>query len=390
VSLHGLMAVLFWASVAATLYAYFGFPLLVRLLTSRKSSAEEPNGGAESRLVPVTVIVPAYNEERHLAAKLENVLASDYPGQLLDVLVVSDASTDRTNAIAAGFASRGVRLIVQERRQGKTAGLNRAMALAKGEAVVFTDANASYPPDTIRRLVRYLDDPRVGLVTGYTRYTTSDGDVSEVTNLYTRLERQIKAAESQWGCCVGADGAIFAMRRSLYHTLRDDDINDFVLPLGVIERGYHCVFAEDAFCSESPGEDLESEFRRQSRITNRTLRALWRNRTLMNPVRFPLFAFLLFSHKVMRLSVPLFLVVAACALAVLASTHVVYGAIAAVAAGFIGLALVLNLLPHDSTPGLMGFLLAFLTINVAMLNGWAKFMFGNSDTTWQHHRVGGH
>lgn len=381
-STTSLLAVMFWTGVFGTLYAYVGFPALVSLL--RRANRPRHPGPAGVRPA-VTVIIPAYNEEASIGAKLRNTLASDYPPHLLDVVVVSDASTDRTNDIAQSFESQGVRLIVQPQRQGKTAGLNRAVDGARGDILVFTDANAAYPPDTLGCLVRHLGEPGVGLVSGYTRYRlTGSGEVAEVTNAYTTLERVIKRGESVWGCCVGADGAIFAMRRPLYRTLRDDDINDFVLPLGVIDQGYACVFAEDAFCSESPGQNLESEFRRQSRITNRTLRALWRNVHLLNPFRFPGFAFFLFSHKVARFLVPIFLAVSAIALILLAPAGGLYLAVGAAAL----LGVVVSLASRKlSSPGrLLQFINAFLTINMAVLDGWRKFLTGHGDVTWQPDR----
>jgi cellulose synthase/poly-beta-1,6-N-acetylglucosamine synthase-like glycosyltransferase len=252
--------------------------------------------------------------------------------------------------------------------------------MARGDLVVFTDANASYSPSMLATLVRYFENPRIGLISGYTKYTmTEAGHVADATNAYTALERVIKRGESRWGCCVGADGAIFAMRRSLYRTLRDDDINDFVLPLAVIDQGHECVFAEDAFCSEHPGKDLESEFRRQSRITNRTLRALWRHAHLLNLFRFPRFAFFLFSHKVARFLVPVALVPSTIALAWLAPRGGVYGA-AAIAA-----LLALALATLSRTRALQ-FVNVFLTMNLAMLDGWRRFLTGRADITWQHDR----
>jgi cellulose synthase/poly-beta-1,6-N-acetylglucosamine synthase-like glycosyltransferase len=373
---------MFWTGVLGTLYAYGGFPALATLLAR---ASRRRHRGQDAARPAVTVIIPAYNEEAGIGAKIRNTLASDYPRHLLDVVVVSDASTDRTDHIARSFEREGVRLIVQPRRQGKTAGLNRAVDGARGAILVLTDANAAYAPDTLGNLVRYLDDPGIGLVSGYTRYRlTESGDVAEVTNAYTTLERLIKRAESVWGCCVGADGAIFAMRRSLYRRLRDDDINDFVLPLGVIDQGYACVFAEDAFCSESPGQNLESEFRRQSRITNRTLRALWRNAHLLNPFRFPAFAFFLFSHKVARFLVPIFLALSAVALILLAPSGGMY-----LAAGAGALLTVVAALASRglSSPGrLLQFVNAFLTINMAVLDGWRKFLTGHGDVTWQPDR----
>ncbi|OLE17272.1 MAG: hypothetical protein AUI36_36530 [Cyanobacteria bacterium 13_1_40CM_2_61_4] len=149
----------------------------------------------------MTIIVPAYNEEQSVASKIRNVLVAEYPRALVEVLVVSDASTDRTNDIARSFEKDGVRLIVQERRRGKTAGLNRAVELARGSIVVFTDANATYAPEALGTLAGYFSDPSIGLVTGYTEYaTTNNGAVAEATNAYTSLERVIKRAESRWGC----------------------------------------------------------------------------------------------------------------------------------------------------------------------------------------------
>jgi cellulose synthase/poly-beta-1,6-N-acetylglucosamine synthase-like glycosyltransferase len=340
----------------------------------------------------VTVIIPAYNEERSLDAKLRNVLATDYPSDRLEVIVVSDASTDRTNDIARSFADRGVQLLVQERRHGKSAGLNEAMKMSRGEVIVFTDANAMYSPSTIPTLVRYFDRPHIGLVSGYTRYVAADRqDVAETTNVYTSLERVIKGAESRWGCCVGADGAIFAMRRTLFRPLRHDDINDLVLPLGVIEQGYECVLAGDAYCIEQPGTTLDSEYRRQSRITNRTLRALWRHIGLLNPMRFGRFSFFLFSHKVVRFLVPIFLVIAFAALLLLARVHQVYLVAAALVS--LGLAAAVGLsrrrTPWSLPARLLSTMGVFLTINAAVLEGWWTFLRGRREVVWQHDRSGG-
>jgi len=386
------LVAIFWIGILCTAYAYAIFPALATLLTSRRGKSGRTTL-TTSQTVLVTVIIPAYNEEASLEAKIANVLDTEYPSSLLDVLVVSDGSTDRTNDIARSFQSRGVRLLVQETRQGKTAGLNRALSVARGEIVIFTDANAAYQRATIGTLVRYFQHERVGLVSGYTAYTlTGTGEVAEATNAYTSLERAIKRAESTWGCCVGADGAIFAMRKSLYRPLRDDDINDFVLPLSVISQGYRCLLAEDAWCSENPGKSLESEFRRQSRITNRSLRAIGRHLHLLNPLRFPLFSFFLFSHKVARFLAPVFLLASGAALLVRAAAG--EGRFQLLAVVLIVAALLVLADAKGSSAGsrlhrsrLMRLLSFFLTMNLAMLHGWCKFLTGKTDVTWQHDRV---
>lgn len=384
------LIVILWFGLCWTLYAYVAFPALCRLWARKQQLEAAPADHASLQLV--TIIVSAYNEEQTIGARLRNLLASDYPRALLDILVVSDGSTDRTNEIASAFLQDGVILVVQQSRRGKTAGLNRAMDIARGELVVFTDANAVFSPDTVSALVRQFGDPEVGLVTGYTRYTrNAAGSVADITNVYTALERVIRRAESRAGCCVGADGAIFAVRRSLYRMLRDDDINDFVIPLTVLEQGYRCMFAEDAVCSEPPEKSLESEFRRQSRITNRTLRALWRTAHLLNPVRFPLFSFFLFSHKVARFLVPIVLACSALALLLLAAETGTYrvatiGGLFALALAAVSSTVSKLVAPPAQVGRLLNIVPAFLAVNIAILHGWWKFLSARTETTWQHDR----
>jgi cellulose synthase/poly-beta-1,6-N-acetylglucosamine synthase-like glycosyltransferase len=388
-----LLEMALWSGPLVLLWVYLVFPLLITAFALMQRVAPEPERSERQTLPGVTVIIPAFNEERHIEARIRNVLASDYPRDLLDVIVVSDASTDGTNEIAAGFASDGIRLLVQPERRGKTAGLNVAMAHARGDIVVFTDANAEYPPRAIPTLVQHFENPTVGLVSGYTRYTrTASGQVADATNAYTALELAIKRAESHWGCCVGADGAIFAMRRSLYRPLRHDDINDLVLPLSVIGQGYRCLLAQRAFCSEDPGESVESEFRRQSRITNRSLRAIWRHAHLLNPVRYPMFSLCLFSHKVLRFLSPLCVVVSGVALVPLAAASAVYLNLAAAAlAGGLVLLLAARLPGLGTSASWFGrpvhLIHMFCSMNLAILAGWWKFLTGNSEVTWQHHRA---
>jgi cellulose synthase/poly-beta-1,6-N-acetylglucosamine synthase-like glycosyltransferase len=385
-----MLTVLFWIACAGVLYAYLGFPAAAALLAlcSRPRAAISGPNPAFPR---VSVIIVAYNEEENIESKIRNLLETDYPHELLEILLVSDASTDRTNDIARPFERDGVRLILQERRRGKSAGLNRAMALAQGDIVVMTDANAVYPAHTIASLARSFDDPAIGLVTGYTSYVVNNGPVGQAIHAYSVLERLIKRVESRWGCCVGADGAVFAVRRSLYRVLYDDDINDLVTPLGVVEQGYRSVLAEDAFCIEKPGKTLDSEFRRQSRITNRTLCALWRNRRLLDPFRFGLFSFFLFSHKVIRFFVPALLMFSAAAVALLAGAGAVYFCLGLVILAALVLparteATTALAFPSRAVSRLLNPLAIFLAVNAAMLHGWWLFLCGRRDVVWQHDR----
>lgn len=389
-ALDGVLIGVAVAGVVAALYAYVGFPAIAALLgaaSPRHRAVVDRRGDARK----VTVIISAYNEERSLEAKIRNVLATDYPRDRLQVLVVSDASTDRTNDIARSFEDQGVRLIVQPTRRGKSLGLNDAIARARGDVVVFTDANASFTPQTIPTLLRYFADPNVGLVTGYTQYETGgSGEVARATNLYTSLERRIKVAESRWGCCVGADGAVFAMRRRLFRPLRHDDINDFVIPLDVIAQGSECVFAAGAWCEEPASDSVASEFRRQARITNRTLRALWRHVGLLNPFRYGLFSFFLFSHKIVRFLVPVLITCSAVALGVWVGGRWPSLAVAAIIAAAIVMLVQAVATRVNASLGIAArpirMVKIAVTMHAAALQGWWHFLCGRRDVVWQHDR----
>jgi cellulose synthase/poly-beta-1,6-N-acetylglucosamine synthase-like glycosyltransferase len=378
--------------LVAAVYAYVGFPALAALL-----GAVSPRHRAivdrRSERRKVTVIISAYNEERSLEAKIRNVLATDYPRHRLQILVVSDASTDRTDDIARSFATDGVRLIVQPIRRGKSIGLNDAIERARGDIVIFTDANATFTPHTIPTLLRYFADPAIGLVTGYTQYESDgSGEVARATNLYTALERTIKIAESRWGCCVGADGAVFAMRRRLFYPLRPDDINDFVIPLEVIAQGSECVFASGAWCAEPASETVASEFRRQARITNRTLRALWRHVGLLNPFRYGLYSFFLFSHKIVRFLVPVLITCSMVALGLLAGLRWPSLAIAVIVVAVIARLMRTAVPPAFASRAIAARPIRMVNIAVTMhaaaLQGWWHFLCGRRDVVWQHDRSG--
>src|SRR5258708_2818092 len=255
------------------------------------------------------MIVSAYNEEEVIAEMIENALSLDYPQDLWEIVVVADGSSDRTGEIVLQFASKGVVLRHYEGRIGKTACLNRALPLAAGGIVVFSDANSNYEKGALRALLRPFQESTVGFVTGWTRYGSGE-DISAPNSLglYSKLELITKDLESRLGSCIGADGAIFAIRKELYLPLKDYDINDFVIPLSINQQGYRGVLQREAICVEKDAGSPKGEFHRQVRITNRTIRAIMNYRQLLNPFKFGVLSLELLSHKVCKFLVPLFVI----------------------------------------------------------------------------------
>jgi cellulose synthase/poly-beta-1,6-N-acetylglucosamine synthase-like glycosyltransferase len=255
----------------------------------------------------VSVIISVYNEEAVISEKVFNTLNLDYPPKLLEVIVGSDGSTDRTNEIVSGIDASQVVFYTFPERQGKTICLNKLVSLAKGEILIFTDANSFLPDSVLREIVRNFSDQKIGLVTGWTKYISLSGEESNI-GLYSHFEKVIKVFESAVSSCVGADGAIFAIRKSLYLNLRDDDLNDFITPFDVIRQQQRVVLDPNVFCVEEESNEAKNTFSRQVRITTRTLWAIRRNMDLLNPLKYGPFSFFIFSHKVMRFLAPLFFI----------------------------------------------------------------------------------
>ncbi|MBJ6727569.1 glycosyltransferase family 2 protein [Geomesophilobacter sediminis] len=373
--MEDLLFVLFFLAA----YPYLIFPFLVQLvgLTAGK-------GWTQGEMLPkVSMIVSFYNEEAVIADKIHNALKLDYPRELIEIAIVSDGSTDRTNRIADSFEDPRVSRYLFTERKGKTACLNQVIPHLTGEVIVFSDANAMFPPDAIRKLVRNFADPEVGLATGWTKYRKKSGD-EETSSLYAGLERSVKYAESLISSCVGADGAIFGIRKGLYQPLKDYDINDFVIPLNVIAQRKRVVLDPELFCLEPPASDGGKEFRRQTRITNRTLGAIARNRTMLNPLRYRSFAFFLWSHKVLRFLAPFWSLGVFATALYLAFTSLFYAFFAAVLAFFVGMGIA-GLLTMRG--GRLTRLCSFLLLTFwAQAIGWGRWIQRKNDVLWKPER----
>ncbi len=289
--------ILFWGAVALAAYTYVGFPLLVMLrgLFQRK---EYRCADIEPK---VSLVIAAHNEAKTIQAKLDNILALDYPADKLEVIIASDGSTDGTDAIVQGYTRQGVRLLSLP-RQGKAPALNAAVATATGDILVFSDANSLYAPQAIRALTRPFADPNVGGVAGNQCYLkeSAAGEVNSGEHSYWDFDRKLKQFESMAGNTISATGAIYAIRRSLFEPVPGGVTDDFTISTGVIAQGYRLVFAPDAIAYEPVAGSSDAEFARKVRVITRGLRAVQVRGTLLNPFRHGFYALQLFSHKVLR------------------------------------------------------------------------------------------
>jgi cellulose synthase/poly-beta-1,6-N-acetylglucosamine synthase-like glycosyltransferase len=299
-----MVEILFWSCLMGIIYVFVGYPLALWFI----SRVIRPHPPQDPSIWPtVSLVISAYNEEQVLAAKLENSLRVKYPGPPVDVLVVSDASTDETDAIAASYSHQGVRLLRVEGRLGKTNAQNEAIKHCSSEIVVFSDANAMYDPDALIHLVRHFTDPTVGVVEG--RRLDHNPSADGVANLeltYRDYESWIKVLESRVATCTGATGPIYAVRRDYYVPLDPDTISDLMEPIRIrLEHKLRQMFEPQAISREEVLTRMANETARKVRIMTRCLTSITRVPGLLNPLHSGWFAIQVWSHRLLRWLLPI-------------------------------------------------------------------------------------
>jgi cellulose synthase/poly-beta-1,6-N-acetylglucosamine synthase-like glycosyltransferase len=371
---------IFFFSLFMILYVYLGYPLtafFISLLTHRKVRKD--------RYEPyVTILIAAYNEESVIEQTLKNKLALDYPGEKLEIIIISDGSTDRTDAIVKGYEKAGARLIRQEPRAGKTSGLNRAAPLAAGEVLIFSDANSQYDKNAIRKLIENFNDPGVGYVTGKMIYTNPDGStVGDGCSAYMKYENFLRKIETMLGSVVGVDGGIDAVRKELYRPMNPDQLPDFVLPLKVVEQGYRAVFEPEAILKEPSLKTAQDEYKMRVRVSLRALWALWDMRSLLTCSPSCLFSWQLWSHKILRYLSFIFLIAAFLSNLFLLNENVFYKTVF-LAQCFAYIAGIFSPLLEKKGFKLKILYLInyFILLNLASAHAFVKFLMGQKMVTW--------
>jgi cellulose synthase/poly-beta-1,6-N-acetylglucosamine synthase-like glycosyltransferase len=371
----------FWTSVLALGYTYIGYPVLVWLI-SRFGERTVQRGAIEPT---VSIIITAYNEERHIKAKLQNTLTLDYPVEKTEIIVTSDCSSDRTDEIVREFASRAVRLHRQPERLGKTAAQNEAVELAQGEIILFSDATTLYQPDVLRNIVPSFADSSVGCVAGRLIYVDpSESDIGQGAKSYWGYESFLKRHESRARSLIGASGCLYAVRRSAYVPLYNEACSDFIIATKMVEQGLRTVYEPAAVCTEETNSRLDKEMRMRVRVITQTYTDLWRHRSMLNPFKSGFYAVQLVSHKVLRYLVPVLLTMLLVASIVLAQNSIFYAVIAGTQVLFFLTAALSGLLEHF---GISIKLLAlpryFVLTNLAALLAFYEFVKGNRYAHWE-------
>lgn len=364
-------------------YAYVLYPLLLRLLAT---SRPEVKLATEPPVWPLlTITLPAYNEAGRIAETLDHLLELDYPADRRQLLVISDASTDRTDEIVRSYSGRGVELLRLASRGGKTAAENAAGVIARGDIIVNVDATVRIPRHALKTLVRAFGDPAVGVASGRdvsvgdTRSATSHGESG-----YVGYEMTVRRLETRLGGIVGSSGCFYGVRRSLHDSSFPPELSrDFASALIAKERGMRAVSVDDAVCYVPRAAALRVEFERKIRTMARGLETLWHMRQLMNPVRHGGFALKLISHKLCRWLVYVSIPGAVLGLALLSGSSLLAFLALALGCGALALGLIALRLPPGSLPrplALPGFVVAS---NLAGMLAWLRVIRRQHAPTWE-------
>ena len=375
------LKVLFVASVAALLYTYAGYPILVFLFSrifpkTVRSREYEPT---------VTILITAYNEEKVLAAKLENTLLIDYPKDKLEILVASDGSTDRTDEIVKSFEAKGVKLFRQDGRKGKTYTQNGAVEAANNEILLFSDATTKYSPDVLRKIVPVFGDDSVGCAAGRLIYIdSSESGVGKGARSYWNYETFLKKCESSACSLIGASGCLYAVRRSAYKPMYPEACSDFLICTILYEQGLRSVYVPEAVCFEETNRQSSNELEMRIRVISQTFTDLWRNRSMMNPLNSGFYAIQLLSHKLLRYAAPVFLALLLVSSIALAQSNSFFLISAAIQTVFYLVALSAWLLEKVNIKiGPLSIPLYLVLTVFASVVGFYKFLRGERYASWE-------
>jgi cellulose synthase/poly-beta-1,6-N-acetylglucosamine synthase-like glycosyltransferase len=373
----------FWIFVIALAYTYFGYPVIMVLLShskSRRSFSKE-----NLSLPQVSLIIAAHNEEKVIGQKIKNSLNLDYPEDLLSIVIVSDGSTDRTNEIVNEFVSDSrFKFLYYHRRRGKAHALNLGVANSESEIIVFSDANIWYEPDSLKMLVRNFSDPSVGCVCGKVlleKPKESKEPIGE--GAYMKYERFIHQNESRFNTMIGTDGAMYAIRRELFKPLPEDAIvDDFIIAMRVLEKKYRIVYEPKAIGYEEAASSVGQEFKRKVRMISGGFQAIGVLKKVLSPLNHPTVFFQFMSHKLFRWLTPIFMLMLFFT-NILLFYGVTYRVTLAGQIVFYSLALFALFLKPLRRKALFYFPYYFCSLNLAASVGLKRYFFKQQSVKWE-------
>lgn len=379
---------LLWILIGLVFYTYLGYGILLYFLVRVKRIFKRPEQFEKTFEPPVTLVIPAYNEEGFIKAKAANSLQLDYPKDKLRILFITDGSSDETYRILQEI--EGVEVIHDSRRAGKAAAENRAMKFVKTPIVVFCDANTQLNRDCIRQLVKHYQNEKVGAVAGAKKVISAGADSASGAGegIYWKYESALKKWDSELYTVVGAAGELISFRTELVTKLEEDTIlDDFMQSLRICSQGYRVVYEPNAMAVETASQNVTEELKRKVRIAAGGWQSMRRLLHLLNPLKNPLLTFQYVSHRVLRWSIsafalPLILLINV----ILLYTHqqIVYYVLLSLQIAFYMMAILGWVLENRKIRLKVLFIpYYFLMMNYAVFAGFWRWAKGRQASTWE-------
>lgn len=374
-----MLVLLFWLLLFAAFYSYFIYPLILKLLTGR---AEIVGSSNTSDNVTYSLIVTVYNEKHRIESKLKNLLELEFDSDRLELIIASDSSDDGTDDIVSTYAEKGIRLVRATERLGKENAQLTAINAAKGDVLVFSDVATIMEPDALKKLNAYFQDDSIGAVSSEDRFISKDGKVAG-EGAYVKYEMWLRGQESKLGGLVGLSGSFFAARKEI---CKDWDIHspsDFNTALNCAKAGKRSVSAPDVLGFYEDLKDPSKEYARKVRTVLRGMTGLSRHPEVLNVSKLGLFAFQVFSHKLMRWGVPWFLAALLLVTILVVNQSWIYQLALFGQVLFYLIALVGHLNERLRQNSLVKLVYFFVQVNIALMDSALKFFTGTRMTTWK-------
>ncbi len=375
------MTILLWILISLIFYTYIAYPGLLYVMYK---IFPKWRIGKSEKLPFVSMLIAAYNEESIIMDKIKNCLSINYPKENIEILIGSDGSNDATVEILNKNNYSHIRIFDFKKRRGKINVLKDLVDSARGEILVFSDANTMYEPDALARLVAYFVDYRIGCVCGRLKLKSSDkSKEGEYEGLYWKYESFIKHIEGELGTVLGANGAIYSIRKDLFPNIPNNTIiEDFVIPMKILERGYKTVYEKEAVAYEEASKTIADESRRKMRIGAGAYQTLFLTLPMLNIFKgLPSFAY--WSHKVIRWFVPFFMVIIFILNMCLINDPVYLTLFFVQIALYVGALAGYLISKTEMHSRVFALLYYFVSMNISLLVGFFRFARGAQKVTWK-------
>lgn len=377
------MDVLFWGAVIGVAYSYFIYPVLLLILSKLNNKTQIEAVSEDARIYPtMSLIITCHNEQHRIKEKIENTLGLSYPNGVFEVVIASDCSTDDTDSIVRTYSDRGVKLVRADVHKGKEYAQKLAIDTASGDIIIFSDVATQIPSDALPNVAEKFFDPSVGAVSSEDKFISDDGQIAG-EGAYVKYEMWLRSLETKTGGLVGLSGSFFAARKEVCRTHWDvASPSDFNTALNCGRLGYVAISCQDVLGYYKDVKDPKKEYQRKVRTVLRGITAISRRPDVLNPVKFGLFSFKVWSHKIMRWAVPWFMLLALFSNFFLYTSHTFYAvSFWLQIVGYFVVYLTWKM-PRLQTITLAKLVFFFVQVNIAIAHSTIYFLRGKRMVTW--------